>query len=181
MSWRSTPVLLCQKLVARKLWLCLRPRTRVHVEEKCVRLQCYYSSLTGFTLSSKSAGWLSIGVYGMCVWASVSAACTHAVRGRLTMPLLLGVHVFVRVFRCGLLDLLSTSSLVLPPSLPSAYFTLLPPAHTLMPICRHKTHTQQQRRRSASLCWSHHPLWAKDSQTDNRQRCCLTNHPQTEW
>lgn len=63
------------------------------------------------------------------------------------------------VFHCGLLDLLSTSSLVLLPSLPSAYFTLLLSAHTLRHIQdKRQMHTEARHRRTASLCWSHHTL-----------------------
>lgn len=79
------------------------------------------------------------------------------------------------VFHHGLLDLFSTSSLVVPPSLPSACFTLMLSAHTLMHIQLTHTHTP-----TASLYWSHHPLWSKDSHTNSQQGLCLTNHPQTE-
>lgn len=72
MSLRSTLVLLCQKLQPRKLWLC------VCVGMLCV--QCYYSYLTKFTLSSKSAGWHNICIYiYVCVCAFVCACvCVHA-------------------------------------------------------------------------------------------------------
>lgn len=45
----------------------------------CVYLQCYYSSLTEFTLSSKSAGWCNKSVY-MCVGGCVyvkKTLCLH--------------------------------------------------------------------------------------------------------
>lgn len=85
--------------------------THVRVEES-VHLPSYYSFLTKLTLPSKSAGW-----------------CSE------------GVRVCVCVFRSRLLDLLSTSSLVLLSSLPSAWFTLLLRAQALMDIqCRRGMH-----------------------------------------
>lgn len=141
MSLRSTLVLLCQKLQPRKLWLCV-------CVGKAVCVQCYYSYLTKFTLSSKSAGWHNICIY-ICVCLCV---CVH-------LCALVCVCTLACVFHCGLLDLLSTSSLVLLPSLPSAYFTLLLSAHTLRHIQdKRQIHTEARHRRTASLCWSHHTL-----------------------
>lgn len=143
MSLRSTLALLCQKLEAGKcaqenVLVCVPVHTRACVWV-CVYLQCYYSSLTGFTLSSKSAGWCNKGVYlRVCWWVGACEKYT----GFAVLCRLLCACERVCVLHCGLLDLLSTSSLVLPPSLPSACFTLLLSAHTLMLIqyTRH-THT----------------------------------------
>lgn len=75
MSLRSTLVLLCQKLQPRKLWLCV-------CVGKAVCVQCYYSYLTKFTLSSKSAGWHNICIY-ICVCVCVCVClcvcvCAHS-------------------------------------------------------------------------------------------------------
>ena len=114
--------------------------------EECVYLQCYYSFLTEFTLSSKSAGGCNKGVY-LSVWrGGRKTLCSLYYADSVCIILLLCVRMSVCpcVFYCGLLDLLSTSLLVLLLSLPSACFTLLLSAHTHAHKV-HKSHTTTQK------------------------------------
>lgn len=81
------------------VWLCQKLEAGKCVGE-CVYLQCYYSSLTVFALSSKSAGWCNKGVYlcagCVCVYVR-ETLCSLYYACRSAMHYLAFVHPYVCV------------------------------------------------------------------------------------